>query len=134
MILSKNKSGFTLIETLLSTAIMALILTPVLTSESTIFQSVIRRSRSFERFFQAQQFMLQTRRTVKKDARQMLVEKKVFKPDTMLKYELKEVQADSALASTRDLLIETVTWDWSDGRNKPSDSMVTLLYRPKKSS
>jgi prepilin-type N-terminal cleavage/methylation domain-containing protein len=131
MLRSKNHNGFTLIEALLATVVMGLLLSPMIITESSIFQRVVRLSQQFERFFQAQDFLYQTRRSVPKDARQFKIEKKVTKPTTTLRYELMEPQGDSTLTSVRNILLERVSWEWTEGKNKRTESMVTLIYKPK---
>ncbi len=130
--LCKSSAGFTLIEAILSTVIMALVLTTVIVSQSALFRSVVTRSRSYERLVQAKYYMHQMRRKVPQDARQFHEEKKATKPTTTLIYDLKEPQGTSALASTGTILIEQVRWEWQEGRTKRTDSMITLLYKPQR--
>ena len=130
MIHFKN-NGFTLIEALISLTVMGVVLTPIFMAQSSIFQMVIRRTQAIDRIIYAQSFIIEVRRAIPKDAQQFVQEKKINKPATQLKYEIKQVSTESAFKDVPNLYKEQVTIDWQQGRNKQSDMLVQYIFMPK---
>ncbi|HZW61490.1 MAG TPA: prepilin-type N-terminal cleavage/methylation domain-containing protein [Candidatus Babeliales bacterium] len=131
MIHSKNRIGFTLIEAIIAVAIMGIVLTPIYILLTNSYQTSIRRSFQLDRSIQAHLFLIDARRAVPKDTQTFMLEKKTTKPVTILKYELKEPAADSPIKKVSNMLIEQVTMQWQEGNRQFTDTLTTLMYKPK---
>ena len=126
-----NTPAFTLVETMLALAVMAMILTPLFVSQSGIFRGVGRGANKIDRMLQAKGFLADSRRQAK-DATTFVLEKKVIKPRTTLKYELKEVAGDSPLKKIANVHREVVSMEWLEGNKKYTDTLISFVYKPKK--
>jgi prepilin-type N-terminal cleavage/methylation domain-containing protein len=128
MIHSKNRSGFTLIETLLAIAVASIILIPLYNVLATVVRSVTVTDRALDRLMQAELFLQETTRGLASDVREFLVEKIIDYPAMKLRYELKPAPAhlhcDEAVCEARVLIV------WQEGMQKREEKIVTFLYRP----
>ena len=131
MIVSKNKSGFTLIEVLLAMAIVGLVLTPIFAIQLNVMRSNSRASQLLARIFAGKQFLVDSEFQLKPDEQEKRIEKKVEKPPTTLIYELKRVPENSALKKFKNILIENVTMQWVDRQGKKrTQRLVTFVFKP----
>jgi len=130
MIRLNNKSGFTLIEVLLATALVGIALGPIYFLQNTMFNRVMRKAEEIERMFIAYDFFLGQ---PKKDPSAKIEPKKVSKtvdhPKTQLTYEIKDVPKDSALYKDFEhLYIEKVSWAWSVLGTSYNDVFVRIIF------
>jgi len=131
MIHFKNHSAFTLIETMFSIAITAIVLTPLFILQGTVLQQISRASLKIERVFLAQQFMHEAKRAMPLDTREFTLEKKIDNPTTLLKYEIRPISPQSSLAQINNLYIEYVTISWKDGTEQKQNKIVNFVYKSK---
>ena len=125
----KNHDGFTLIEAMLAITIAALVLTPVFILQGTVLQSIMRLSHRIERLFLAQQFLYEAR-SIKPEAREFSLDKKIEEPQTILKYTMTSVPKKSQLANVPGLRIERVTVKWQDQGIERQDRLISFVYKP----
>lgn len=133
MIHFKNKlSGFTLIEVLLALAIIGIVLTPIFL----IQQVVLRRSSSDARFFSriiyAKDFLVDQQFENMQEAQEIgATEKKITNPPTTLIFSSKKIPENSALSKFKNVMLDSVTMQWTDERNKKrQEKLVTFSFRP----
>jgi len=134
MIHSRNKNGFTLVEVLVSLAIVALVLTPIYVTQGTVLQRVGHYARVLDRFMFADLFFVDSAIALGKDAKQMTLEKKIDTPLTFLTYEFKPMPDASPLKKFKDLYLEKVTIRYDEAGRKYRDELVSFHYRPEKKS
>lgn len=132
MIRLNNKSGFTLIEVLLATALVGIALGPIYFLQNTMFNRVMRKAEEIERMFIAYDFFLSQ---PKKEPSAKIEPKKVSKtvdhPKTQLTYEIKDVPKDSVLYKDFEhLYIEKVSWTWSVLGTSYNDVFVHIVFEP----
>ncbi len=132
MIHSKNRPGFSLIEVLITIAMIAIILTPLFILQGSVLQSVAYVSKRIQRIFFAKQFLYEARKQMPEDAHQYNLEKKIEDPETQLKYELGPVDKKSSLHELKGMHIEKVMMKWQEERRQSSEIIVNLVYKPEK--
>ena len=125
-----TKSGFTLIEAVLAVAVMALMLVPLFVLQSSKMQRSVSLSRMFDRLMQAQLFFVQASSKAPAQAHQFTLEKKVTKPETVLRFERKNLPDESPLKKFEGLFLEQVTFEWNQGKSKKVDAIVQYRYKP----
>lgn len=131
MIISKNKSGFTLIEVLLAMAIIGLVLTPIFAIQMAVLRGNSRAKDILERIFLGKQFLIDNSFQLTSSEQEKRVEKKVDKPATTLLYELRKIPENSPLKKFKNVLIESVLMEWVDARGKKrQERLVTFIYKP----
>ncbi len=130
MIHFRNKAGFTLIEVLLSLAIIALVLTPIFVVQGTVLSRVGRYARMIDRFMQSQLFFVNSSIAVSAEAKSTTLEKKIDVPLTFLSYEFQKLPDSSPLKNFKDVYQEKVTIRYEDDGRKYLDSLVSFRYRP----
>lgn len=128
MMHSKNNAGFTLLETLFSLVIMALVLSPIFLVQGTVAQRVGRFARHIEKMMQAKLFLVEAPITVAKTPNQTTLEKKV--ESTTLKFELKKMGDDSAFKKIKNLYRQQVVFEWNELGKPQSDALVLFVYKP----
>src|SRR5579863_10374838 len=125
-----ERNGFTLIETILSITIAALVLTPVFVLHSAVLKRVIRGSHAFNALLQGKLFLGQARQKQEPDAQEFKLEKKIEEPALTLDYVLhKSVDKKSSLSSCEGLHAEVVTITWTDQGDKRQEKLVTFVYK-----
>jgi prepilin-type N-terminal cleavage/methylation domain-containing protein len=125
------KPGFTLIEALLSVAIMAVVMTPIFILYNNLFQTVGTSQASVERIMYAHNFLVESERA-KITKTTLSAEKKITRPATTLRFEHIKVPADSALSKLNNLYLDKVVIEWQDGRTKRTDTLVSAVYEESK--
>lgn len=138
MIASKNnsgiftsyQSGFTLIEVLLSVAIVGLVLTPILMLQSMIVRNTGKHTNNLIRIYEAKKFLLDSEISLAPGVDHATQEKKITKPPATLVYEYNKVSQESALKKFKNIYRQMVTIQWRDQSGKHQDRIVLYTYKP----
>ena len=126
---AKNNDGFTLIEVLLALSLMAMVLTPILISESTTMLSVGIFSRHFQRITVAKNYLVRAHKDALEDKKTPPAT--IEDPQTTLSY--KQNKASGPIAKQfKDIYRETVTIEWTEGNNKRQETLVSFVFKPEK--
>ena len=129
MIHFKNNDGFTLIEVLLALSLMAMILTPILISESSIMLSVGTFTGQFQRIIAAKNYLIHAHKNTLEDKK--TGPSSIDNPPTTLTY--KQDKASGAITKKfKDIYRETVRIEWTEGTNKRQDLLVSFVFKPEK--
>lgn len=129
MIHSKNNNGFTLIEVLLALSLMAMILTPILISQSSIMFSVGYFTGRFQRITLAKNYLVRAHKNALEDKKTQ--PSSIDDPPTTLTY--KQDKASGPIAKKfKDIRRETVSIEWTEGNNKRQDVLVSFVFKPEK--
>lgn len=126
MIHSKNRSGFSLLETIAAMTIVAFVVSPLVIMQGTALRRVMRDSAHMERIFLMRNFLLEARRETASGA--TTFEKTVPTPNTQLRYQLMSPQANSSLHAMKGIQIERITATWREVGKETQDMMVTIKY------
>lgn len=129
MIHFKNKFGFTLVESLMAMAIMALLLTPLFISQATIVQNLVGSDLLLRRIFIAENFLFDARIAADGE-QQFTMEKKIEDPTTVLKYQANLSSKKSTFKDFEDLVHEQTTIEWEEDGKKRQEMLVTFIYKP----
>lgn len=131
MLVSKNdSSGFTLIEVLLSVAIVGLVLTPILMVQSMTIRNTGKRARIVDRTFAAKKFLIDSEVALAPDADESSSEKKIANPAMTLRFDLTKPAEGSSIKKFKFIKRATVTSAWVDQTGRHQDRLVTFLFRP----
>lgn len=129
MIRSKA-NGFTLIETLVSLAIMAMILTPIFITQGSMLYHVSRLARHVERMIHADLFLQESAIALLKETNDAHKEKDIQSLHTHMVYDAKKVADDSPLKKYPNLFMQRVTLTWQEDKVKRADALLTFIYKP----
>lgn len=129
MIVFKNKSGFSLIEVMLAATFLGVVMTAVVSLQSNSTRSINKWARHFDRIMASMLFMTQTGIEKSKDATS-LVDKKLAKPVTDMRYQMMDIPEASSLKDLKDIYIERVTLIWQEGKKKKQDAILVVRHRP----
>jgi prepilin-type N-terminal cleavage/methylation domain-containing protein len=126
MIHSKNKNGFTLIETLIALSMMAMVLTPIFVSQSNIMVTLGMFRNRFRRINIAKNFMVHAQRNNLED--------KVTPPDTIddppTKFIYTREKASGPIAKQfKDVYKEVVRIEWKDDGIVRQDALVSFVFK-----
>lgn len=127
MIVSKNNSGFTLIEAMLAIALIAIAMTPLLITQGSVVQAVARVSARVQRIFFAQNFFIEGRAEAG-DETKFSLDKKIDAPSTIFSFERKSVDSKSSLAKIKHVVIDRVKASWEDESKKQKEVVVSVQY------
>lgn len=125
-----KNNAFTLIEAMISIAVIGIVLTPLFVTQGTVMSNVAQYANRLQRTFGAELFMLKSRDDAGNE-RQFTIEKKTQAPTARMKYQMASIKKESALKNFDDMLAEQVTVEWDEGVNKRSDTLVNFIYKPK---
>ena len=129
MIHFKNKSGFTLVETVIAVAIMALTVTPMFVLETNVFNAVVRWGEQFNRLLFAKAYIYTAVEKESPGSTDYSVEKKEDNPLSMVRYTRKPVSKKSALASIKNLYWqESVASGLASA--SPQARIVSFVFKP----
>lgn len=132
MIHFKNKKkGFSLIEALLAIALVGIVLTPLFILQGASLRSVARLSRHLHRIYAAERFLFESQRSVALNVRQLVLEKKLEDPQTVLKYELRDISKESSLKDVHDIVAEQVTMRWEEDGMWRQDQILNFVFKPR---
>ncbi|HEV2916961.1 MAG TPA: prepilin-type N-terminal cleavage/methylation domain-containing protein [Candidatus Babeliales bacterium] len=123
----QNRSGFTLIETLLALALIGLIIAPMMLQQGTVLDSVYRISRRLEYTYAAQQFWYEAHAQMNLHATNFSLEKKLD-DGTILTFSRGPLDSKSPLAKQKYILQERVTIAWKEFDQPRRDQLVTYVH------
>ncbi len=126
MIHSKNRPGFSLLETIMAMMIISTMAVPLVIMQGTVLRRVVRDGQHMERIFLMRNFLLEARRETTSGA--TTFEKTVPTPNTQLRYQLMPPQANSSLHAMKGIQIERITATWREVGKETQDVMVTIKY------
>jgi prepilin-type N-terminal cleavage/methylation domain-containing protein len=131
MIHSKHlKKGFTLIEVIISIAVIGMVLSPLFILQGNVLQRVTAAAHRIHRLFFAQDFYLKAQRKQDEKTRKFTLEERQDFPPTLLTYDLGSLHKNSALADLPGLLMEKITIFDHPKKGRPSDMLLTFIYKP----
>lgn len=119
--------GFTLIETMLAIALIAMVMTPLMITQGTIVQAIARISMRLQRIFFAENFFVEARADADGESKFSL-DKKVDSPSTKLAFERKPIDSKSSLAKIDNLVIERIQATWQDENKSQNEVLVSVQY------
>jgi len=125
MIHSPNKSGFSLLETIVAMTIIAFMVSPLVIMQGTILRRIVRDSRHEERIFLMRNFLCEVHRDLPPST--TTSEKQLG--DTQLRYELIPPQANSSLYPMKGIQIERITATWYEAGKQTQDVLISTKYR-----
>lgn len=133
MIRSSPRSGFTLIEVMISLAIVGLVLTSLGGLQMALLRATMKSTGRFERL-RSMLFFLEDSRIKESSSKEQERGKKITKelkePALKLTYERFAPAKKSSLYRQKDLKIERVTGEWKGATRKQQDSIITFIYTP----
>lgn len=132
MIPFKNKlSGFTLVEVLLALAIIGIVLTPIFLIQQVVLRNSSSSARLFSRLIQAKDFLVDQQFENVQETQEVNAEHKIANPPTTLIFNSKKIPENSALKKIKHVMIDSVTMQWTDERNKKrQEKLVTFSFKP----
>jgi len=132
MTVFKNRSGFTLIETLFALALFALSIVPLLMLQSRMMVTIASYSERMHRSIIMKNFVFTARREFlkKEDAKQFSLEKKIDTPATVLRYKVEAVADKSTLKRVAALYNERVTAEWQEGNRSQQETLTAIFFKP----
>lgn len=126
----KNREGFLLTEAMIATAIVGLMLIPLLAVHMRVSQRIARFSSRYDRVLRMNAFLMEARRAQEPDAIEFVLEKKIQNPESSLVYELKAVDDTSVFKGIPGLYFERVTANWREDNKRKSDVLLHIVFRP----
>ena len=129
MIVSKNRSGFTLIETLLALALFSMTILPLFRLQTQLLLGVSSFSFRMHRIMLMKNFIYEARKVLreKEEVTQFVLEKKIVDPETRKSYTLEPLSEKSVLKHTKALYREQVIAEWQEGGRKQEETLVQIL-------
>lgn len=126
-----NKTGFTLVETMLAMVIVGIVLTPIFLLFGTIQQRMNKQNKQLYALLAGKQLLYEARQKQAPEAHEFTLDKKLEETGTELKYALKKsVDAKSSLLASLDgLHKEVVTIDWSEMGQKRHEKIIAYVYK-----
>lgn len=112
---------------MLSIALIAMVMTPLMLTQGTIVQAVARISMRLQRIFFAENFFIEGRAEAD-DESKFALDKKVDFPPTRLAFERKPVDSKSSLAKVDNLVIDRIQASWTDENKKQKEVLVMVQY------
>ena len=127
----RSARGFTLIEVLLSLAIIGLVLTPIFLIQSTVLRTSSASAHLFTRLMYAKDFLIDQQFEHSQESAPAQAELKITAPATTLKFDSQKIPENSALKKIKNVMVESVTMEWTDARNKKRrEKLVTFAFKP----
>lgn len=130
MIPFKSEFGFTLVETLITMAIMTLAITPIFLTYNNLMISTSQKSLLIERMLHAHNFYYDAHKKFidNEELHQQHLEKD---PATTLIYTATKLPERSSLSKINEnLYLEKITLEWKDGNIKKTDTLITYYCKP----
>jgi prepilin-type N-terminal cleavage/methylation domain-containing protein len=126
----RNKTGFTLVETMLAMVIVGIVLTPIFLLFGTIQQRMNKQNKQFYALLSGKQLLYEARQKQAPEAHEFALDKKLEESGTTLHYALKKsVDAKSSLVSLDGLHKEIVTIDWTEMGQKRHEQIIAYVYK-----
>lgn len=127
----KNSQGFTVVEVLLTLAIIGMVLTPIYILQGGSTRAVAQAGRLYDRVVAGYSMLMETVfiPEAKKDAT-----KKISEPEAVLTLSTKTVSEQSSLKNIPALELHHIVIDWSDRRKKKQDRIVAFTFKQEEKS
>lgn len=119
----------TLFEVILALATIAVVLTPIFITQSSMLRRVSKEANAITRLFRAQQFLLESD-IDRQLGRSIPSQKEITKPAMNISYQGQPPAKESALARYPNIMIATVSWSWQQGTVQEKDTLLSLVYQP----
>lgn len=126
---SKNNNGFTLIEVMITVAILGILLTPLFILHSSNLSTLAISSTAVQRIIAARNFVVDTYVSLSPDTRTTTIEKKITNPLTVFTYELKDKVHNKELAALKGLCQENITMRWHEYGRPRQESLIAFCYK-----
>lgn len=130
-----NQAGFSFIEVVLAVFISGAMLSSLLLLQGTIFSGLVTVSSRLGRTLLLKDYLSQVafaREKREKGASKSPQTKKINKPETTMRYELKKPSGESSLKSLEHIMIERCTGQWTEFAQKQEEAVITFLFKPEK--
>lgn len=129
MNLKNKKSGFTLIEVLLSTAIVGIVLIPIYGLQGRVMERIIKMAQSVQRVVVGFDFFLEAQ--TKLSEKEKKFEKKSEDPVLQLTFNVEDISGKSTLGKQfNNLRLEKAEWEWAVDGKKSTDELVAFTFIP----
>lgn len=129
MNLKNKKPGFTLIEVLLSTAIVGIVLIPIYGLQGQVMERIVKMAHSVQRIFAGFDFFLEAQ--AKLGEKEKKLEKKIDDPALELRFNVEELSGKTAIGKQfNNLQLEKVEWQWVVDGKKRTDELIALRFIP----
>lgn len=129
MIHSKPKHAFTLIEVLITLAIIGIAFGPIYFAQGSIFKRIVNSVAAIERMFIAYDFFVDKQRD--EDVGDKRVTEHVDNPKTDMAYQMTPVAKESVLGKTcNHLFVQKASWKWKDTNVEHQDIFVSIIFNP----
>lgn len=128
-----SRSGLTLIESLLSIAVVTMLMSPIFVINNQIIRGVNRYAQTIDRTLQAKTFLIKAAFAVGASATEhpTQFEKKIDNPKTFMRYEQKKIDKKSTLGEFTDLSMHQVSLRWQDHNGVPrTDTLISFVFQP----
>lgn len=124
---SHNKSGFSFIEIVVTVLMFGILVTSLMLSVTTTYNSVWRYSNKLERIFLLKQrlFTIFFDREQGKDKPERKIV--IDKPSTTIMYEQKKPRTDSALGKFKNVSIQKLEAQWQQQESELTEQLVSFV-------
>jgi len=133
MVHFKNNNGFTLVEVLISIALIGLIFSPLFISQEQLMKSVRTMSLRLNHMIEAATFMVKSRQEAVEEKQNEAIKKesaaKSFSGTMVYSQEPSKI---SQLKDIKDIYLEQVAVNWRDGNRARTTTFSSFLFKPKK--
>lgn len=128
MIHSKNNHGFTLIEVLISVAIMGFLFTSIYMAQGAAMRGIGLFAQKLRRVLAAQEMLVEMQYQDEAQKSKSLKEARIV---VNLQYSEGPAKM-GALKDFNDMVMRKVTIEWQEDRAKRTDQILTFAFKPKK--
>jgi prepilin-type N-terminal cleavage/methylation domain-containing protein len=129
MIHLKVKHAFTLIEVLITMAIIGITFGPIYFAQGTIFKRIVNSVAAVERMFVAYDFFVDKQRDDEIGDKRVIEKKD--DPKTEMAYQMSPVAKESMLSKTcNHLFVQKASWKWQDLKMLHQDVFVSIIFNP----
>jgi prepilin-type N-terminal cleavage/methylation domain-containing protein len=130
MINFKNHDGFSIIEIVISIAILGTTLMALFGSQSVSIRSVVQaHQRAIRLYAIKNQITRQSMQPLSQDPVR-IIEQQLAKPKTVLHYEVKNSDLESSLAELKNIYIVQARGTWRTLAKEFKELFVTLIFTP----
>lgn len=123
----RSSKGFTLIEVLIALAVFALVMTPILVTQTSIVERIARSSHQLARYIAAESLLMENA-VLRKHDQKVIAQQNVQASPALLRYQTKE--PSESLKKYKGIVTEQVIIEWTDNKRKRTDTLVCLAFKP----